>query len=1053
MYTMKNTRINVLSLLLSFTFLFVSINVFSQQMVSGTVSDAEGNPLPGVSIVEMNTTNGVVSDFDGNFQLSVDSNAVLVFSYLGFITQEVSDLSSSMSVTLEEDVSKLEEVVVVGYGSQTKKTLTGAVGTVSSESLTLRPATNTSELMMGQVAGLSTRQAGALPGASFATLRIRNFEAPLIIVDGIVATFGQVDPNDIESISVLKDGAASIYGARAGNGVILVTTKRGTDRGEGAKFAYHGTTTWSSPITVPNTLGVHDYAKLLEENSLGFDNESPGYLDYDATRGKVYNNLTGEDFDGYDWYEAAYRDWTPQTQHNLSARGRSKGIGYFVSIGFTDTESAFRDADYTHERYNIRSNLDMQFTNNLSAQLDMSYFQTTLDRANFPLVEMYNRLSSGRPTIPPVYPDPSYASHSGTASPWSPIYMMKKEFAGTRVDRDNNLRGAISLTYDVPFIDGLEATASINMESQNEWNKNIVQQFPMYTYDPSLGEGDAAYVLYGTYQRDRIAVNADRDMELLPRFTLEYEKEFEDSELKALFVAESTTFKRDYLMGSRTDPLSFEAPYLNYSSEAEKDNAEIFSEGARSSYVTRVNYSLKDKYLFEAIVRADATARYSVDGRWGVFPAFSFGWRISEEDFMKDNTSWNNLKLRLSHGIMGNDAVSNFDFLTGYNISNGFYLFGGQPYPIIASAGLANALVTWETMSISNIGLEGTLWDGALGFELDVFYRLREDMLALPDADIPFHFGAELPRTNLNSKDNRGFDLMIKHKGKVGNKFSYEINPMISYSRGKFVKLEENILPTTGVDEATLQANLDYNNRYVRTGRWDDLQWGYTSNGFFTTQAQIDAHPVDQDTAGNSTLIVGDLIYTDQNGDGIIDWRDQVIIGQGGMPKWNFSAWTSARWGNWSIDALWQGASGYSINFTGSGSWQGLNSHQGIPKQFVFDNRSLVDANGDISVLRAFPPTNNTGGATPNNNFSNDFSRLPTTYLRLKTLNVSFNVPKSLTNRLGIDNAQIYVGGSNLLTFDNLGLFSGEHDPEILGANDRDYPNVKTVTTCIKIGF
>ena len=420
---------------------------------------------------------------------------------------------------------------------------------------------------------------------------------------------------------------------------------------------------------------------------------------------------------------------------------------------------------------------------------------------------------------------------------------------------------------------------------------------------------------------------------------------------------------------------------------------------------------------------------------------------------MKDSSTWNNLKLRLSHGIMGNDAVSNFDFLTGYNISSGFYLFGGDPYPIIASAGLANALVTWETMSISNIGIEGTLWDGALGFELDVFYRLREDMLALPDADIPFHFGADLPRTNLNSKDNRGFDLMIKHKGKIGNKFSYEINPMVSYSRGKFVKWEENILPTTGVDEATLQANLDYNNRYVRTGRWDDLQWGYETNGFFTSQAQIDAHPVDQDTAGNSTLIVGDLIYTDHNGDGIIDWRDQVIIGQGGMPKWNFSAWTSARWGNWSIDALWQGASGYSITFSGSGSWQGLNSHQSIPKQFVWDNRSIRGANGDIEILRAFPPTTNTGGATPNNNRGNDFSRYDTTYLRLKTLNVSYNVPRSLTNKLGIDSAQIYVGGSNLLTFDNLGLFSGEHDPEILGANDRDYPNVKTVTTGIKIGF
>jgi TonB-linked SusC/RagA family outer membrane protein len=1049
---MKNSRFNYLSLLLSFAFLFVSINLFSQQIVSGTVSDSDGNPLPGVSIVELNTTNGVVSDFDGNFQLSVDSNAVLVFSYLGYITQQVSDLSSSMSVTLEEDVSKLEEVVVVGYGSQTKKTLTGAVGTVDSEALTLKPAQNTSELMMGQVAGLSTRQAGALPGSDFATLRIRNFEAPLILVDGIVATFGQVDPNDIESISVLKDGAASIYGARAGNGVILITTKRGTDRGEGAKFAYHGTTTWSSPITQPNTLGIHDYGVLLEENGLGFENEAPGYLSWDASRKKVYNNLTGEDFDGFDWYDYVYRSWTPQKQHNLSARGRSKSIGYFISVGYTDTESAFRDADYALERYNVRSNLDAEFNDNLSASLDFSYFQTTLDRANFDLTEMYNRLATGKPTHRPLYPDPTYPSHSGSATPYSPVYMLKKDYTGTTVERDNNLRAAISLTYDVPFIPGLEATASLNMEAQNEWNKNIVKQFMMYTYDPSYGEGDAAYIPFGTYRRDNISVNADRDMELLPRLTLNYEREFENSELKAMFVAESTTFKRDYLMGSRTDPLSFEAPYLNYSSEAEKDNAEIFSESARSSYVTRVNYSLKDKYLFEAIVRADATARYSVDGRWGIFPAFSFGWRISEEDFMKDNSSWNNLKLRLSHGIMGNDAISNFDFLTGYNIANGFYLFGGNPYPIISSAGLANALVTWETMSISNIGIDGTLWDGALGFELDIFYRLREDMLALPDADIPFHFGASLPRTNLNSKDNRGFDLMLKHKGKIGN-VSYEINPMVSWSRGKYVKWEENILPTTGVDDATLQANLDFNNRYVLTGRWDDLQWGYETNGFFTSQAEIDSHPIDQDTTGNSTLIVGDLIYLDQNGDGLIDWRDQVTVGQGGMPKWNFSTWTSAKWGNWSIDALWQGAAGYSINFTGSGSWQGLNSHQSIPKQFVFNNRSLVDANGDISVLRAFPPTNNTGGQTANNNNANDFSRPNAVYLRLKTLNIAFNVPKSLTNKLGIDNAQIYVGGSNLLTFDNLGLFSGEHDPEITGANDRDYPNVKTVTTGVRIGF
>jgi TonB-linked SusC/RagA family outer membrane protein len=679
---------------------------------------------------------------------------------------------------------------------------------------------------------------------------------------------------------------------------------------------------------------------------------------------------------------------------------------------------------------------------------------------------MYNRLSTGKPTNLAIFPDPSYASHTGAATPFSPIYMMRKEFSGTRVDRDNNLRARLALTYDVPFIDGLEATVSLNMESQTEWNKNIVKQFPLYTYDPSRGEGDAAYVQFGTYQRDRISVNSDRDMELLPRITLNYEKEWEDHKVLATFVAESTTFERDYMFASRTDPLSFEAPYLNYSSEAERDNGEIFSESARSSYVGRVNYSLKDKYLFEAIMRADASARYAVEGRWGYFPSLSAAWRISEEDFMADNSSWNNLKLRASFGIMGNDAVSNFDFLTGFNIANGFYLFNGTPYPIISSAGLANALISWETMKIANIGVDGTLWDGGLGFELDVFYRLREDILAIPQADIPFHFGASLPRTNLNSRDNRGFDLMLTHKGKIGD-VQYEVNPMISYTRGKYVDWEENVRPTSGDDltDEQIAENILWNARYTRSGKWDDEQWGFVTNGFFTNQAQIDNHPVDIDLAGNQTMIVGNLIFVDQNGDGIIDWKDQVVIGQSGMPKWNFSTFTSFKWKNWSVDALFQGATGYTVNFTSAAGYGGISGHQTIAKKFQFENRSLLGPNGDIEVLRKFPPAFTTGGVPQSDQRANDFTRIDAFYLRLKTLNITYNIPQSITNSLGLDYVQVYGSGSNVLTWDNFGVYSGTYDPEILqgyndrpagqgdGGVDRAYPNVRTWTAGLKIGF
>ena len=1045
-------KLNFLNILIVFVFGIGSL--FSQKTITGNVT-ADGVPLPGVSVIEQGTVNGVNSDFDGNYTITlINENSSLIFSFIGFVTQTVSTSSANIDIAMVEDIAKLEEVVVTGYGSTTKKTLTGAIGTVSSEALTLRPTQNTTELLMGQVAGLSTRQVGSLPGNDWANLSIRNFGSPIVLIDGVESTLGQIDPNDIQSISVLKDAAATIYGARAGNGVILVTTKRGSDAAEGAKFNYHGTTTWSALITMPNTVNAHQFAELMEENGLGAENEMPEYLDYDTTRKRVYNRITGEDFDGVDWYRTIYKDWTPQKQHNLSARGRSDKIGYFISLGFTDTQSAFRDADYTHNRYNIRSNLDAEFNDNLSARLDISYRQTTLDRANFEISEMYNRLATGKPTNLPIFPNPDFASQTGAATPYSPVYMTRKSHSGTRVDRDNNLQASISLKYDVPFIDGLSATASLNMETQTEWNKKVQKKFNMYTYNPLLGEGDAAYVFFGTYQRDMITVDSDRDMELLPKITLNYENSWDEHDLKATFVAESTTFERDYLMGSRTDPLSFEAPYLNYSSEAERNNAEIFSQSARSSYVGRVNYDYKQKYLFEATMRADATARYAVEGRWGYFPSISFGWRISQEDFMKDSPTWNNLKLRASYGLMGNDAVSNFDYLTGYNISSGFYMFDGKPFPIISSAGLANRLVTWETMKIANIGIEGTLWNGGLGFELDVFYRLREDILALPDSDIPFHFGASLPKTNLNSRDNRGFDLMLKHKGKIGN-VSYNINPMVSFSRGKYVSWEENILPTDGADGA---ANATYNNRYVLTGNWDDRQWGYQTNGFFTSQSQIDNHPVDIDGAGNVTLIVGNLIKIDQNGDGLIDWRDQVVIGQGGMPKWNYSTNMGAKYKNWSLDMLWQGATGYTITFGGAAGPWSHSGHQSVSKSFAYENRSLRGANGDIEILRAFPPTFTTGGMPQIDQPASDFNKVDAMYLRLKTISLSYNIPKNIVDKIGLTSIQLYLAGSNLLTIDNLGVYSGSYDPEIVtgtaGGNiDRAYPNNKTLTTGIKIGF
>jgi hypothetical protein len=346
-------------------------------------------------------------------------------------------------------------------------------------------------------------------------------------------------------------------------------------------------------------------------------------------------------------------------------------------------------------------------------------------------------------------------------------------------------------------------------------------------------------------------------------------------------------------MGSRKDILSYEAPYLRYASEEGKDNSEGTSQNARSSVIGRVNYDYSGKYMVEFAMRADASAEYPPEGRWGYFPSISAGWRMSEESFIADNfSSIDNLKLRASYGVLGNDAVSSFDYLTGYNITTSYYIFGATPAPIISSAGLANPDITWETMKISNIGLDGNFWDGKLGFEIDAFYRLRENILTQPTEQVPSTFGASLPRTNLNKRDNRGFELTLTHFNKIGN-VSYHLAPMISWARGKYVELEEEVLEITDdMDDETKEFNRLWNERYVQEGQWDDRQWGYITEGFFMNQEQIDNHPVNQDkneVNPNQTIKVGDLIYKDINGDNLIDWRDQQIIGASGLPNTMFS--------------------------------------------------------------------------------------------------------------------------------------------------------------------
>jgi TonB-linked SusC/RagA family outer membrane protein len=1054
---MKNMSKKLIrKLALGFVAILMVVTTWAQQSITGTVIDEGGEPLPGVTVLIQGTTTGTVTNIDGIFNLSAPADGTLEFSFVGMkpVVEPVNG-RTNINVTMQPDAIGLEEVVAIGYGVQRKATLTGAIGNVKSEELLQRPVANTTELLQGQVAGLVTRQTSGLPGADGTTLSIRGFGNPLILIDGIEGALAQIDPNDIESVSVLKDASASVYGARAGNGVVLVTTKRGSEKR--TQITYHGSVSFAQPTFLPTHVDATKWAEMLNETGLKSDDYSPAHIRWDAESKTLKNSVTGEQFYGHNWSEGLYRDWTPQQQHNVSAGGGSEKVKYFISAGFTDQESALKAADFAFNRYNIRSNIDASISKNLSATVDFSYRITNLDKANFDVEDMYNSLQTAKPVYPFVHEnDPERATYSGflQRSPYSQTF---KDFSGSINNRDNVIQGAIELKYKFPMVEGLSAKARLTYEDAFAWDKTISKPFDVWEYDQvAESEGNDPWIKRGTQNTNNLSVFSSRASLLLPLFSVEYENAFGNHNVKGTLISETRTYKFTSLTGTRKDVLSFEAPYLRYASEEGKDNTEGTDQAARSSIIGRVNYDYLGKYLFEFAMRADASAEYPPETRWGYFPSFSAGWRISEESFLKDNfSSVNNLKLRGSYGILGNDAVSSFDYLTGYTISTNFYIFGTTPVPIINSAGLANPNITWETMKISNIGLDGTLWDGLLGFEIDAFYRLRENILAQPTEQVPSTFGASLPLTNLNKRDNRGIEITLTHMNKIGN-VSYDIAPMFSWTRGKFVELDEDVLPTTGdLDAETLEFNKLWNNRYVNEGQWDDRQWGYISDGFFMNQDEITNYIIDQDQNGNQTIKVGDIKYKDINGDNYIDWRDQQVIGKNGLPKMMYSLDMGANWKGLGLRMLWVGGSDYIVTLSGSAA--SPFSNESIPLVEHYDNRAILgtDADGKAFISNPddfkLPPVNMAGGATANNNKSSDFWTYDAAFVRLKNLNVSYTLPKKLLDNVGINNCIFYFSGTNLLSFSNLGIWKKSFDPEIPGADNRDYPPVKTMSFGLRL--
>ena len=1007
-------------LMLAIVLLCVVSGVKAQLTVTGKLLDAKSTPIPKASVTAKASHKTSITDANGKFTFTgIQANDTLQCNVVGFQKAEIPvNGKTSLVITLTELPNNLDEIVVVGYGTQKRSSVTGSIATVKSEQLTAAPFSNVTNALAGRLPGLVVKQESGLPGRDAASLSIRGFESALIIIDGVEANLSELDANEIESVSILKDASAAIYGSRAGNGVILVTTKKG--------LLAKPTITFNSTFTLQGNLipiKPMSSGQLTEIERETHLNSGKPLSTVPWTEEEIAKFYAGgnPDYPNTNWFKVLARDWTPQQQHNLSIRGGTDKINFLTFLGYTGQESMFKKNGGDYKRFNFRSNLNVRVLDNLSAQLNVAYI---VGNRNFPNRKyedgyVWADLWNARAYYPSELPDPNKIPYTGSSG--------VNAFTNTALsgyDRDDSKRfnGSLSMVYRFLPIPGLYAKGLVNYNQGSNLNKNFQKPFKYWVYFNSTD----TYVEQGGISLNQLTQTFTRDQVITGQFSLNYERNFNKMhQVTALALYEIIDYKNDMMTASRSDFVSNEIDYLFAGSETTQLNNGNASQMGRASFVGRLNYGFKHKYLLESTVRYDASAKLAPGHRWGLFPSVSLGWRLSNESFIRNNVKKiDDLKLRLSYSQTGNDAVNNFQYLSGYWFGADSryvnYVIGGSTRKALLSTGLANPYLSWEQMTIYNVGLDFSFWNKKLYGTLDAFYRNRKGIPATKATSLPTTFGSLLPPENINSMSNRGFEIELGHTNKIKG-FTYDVSANISYTRAKWGHYEEPVY--TDPDEIRINK---------KSGTWVNRTFGFVSDGLFTSKDEIQKHPFNQDQQGNTTLNPGDVKYKDTNGDGKLDWRDQVEIGRGTRPDWMMGINANMSYKNFDLALLFQGAFGFVNNIV-------IN---GYPEVIYKERWTVTNNNADAIFPRL-------GGAATNAYFSN-YRLKNADYLRLKSLTVGYTLSKAMTGKVKISSVRFFAAGTNLLTFDGLKKYG--IDPEApSGSSNFYYPQQRTITLGVNV--
>lgn len=989
--------------------------------VTGVVVDASGVPLIGVNVLEKGTTNGTITDFDGKFTLNVSSpNAKLVISYIGYVSQEVSaPKNGELKVVLKEDTETLEEVVVVGYGTQKKANLSGSVSSVDSEQLQNRPIQNVSSGLQGLMPGVTITGTNGAPGMDSGNIRVRgtgtlNSASPYILIDGVESeAMGDLDPNDIASISVLKDAAsAAIYGSKAANGVILITTKRGSTGKP--KISYSGYISFQNTTETIDRLSSYEYANMYND-ALKSEDKAPRFTPDEIQK---FKDGTDPNYPNTDWYDLAYKTGI-QHRHNINISGGNEHAKYMGSLGYLNQTGVLPNAG--REQFNARTNLDMKITKRLSAKINLAYIKNKYDDASSAYYggssdQIIRQLNLISPWIVNRYEDGTY----GTISDGNPIAWLD---SGMKVTRDNyNFTGLASLDYKILDELTLTLTGSYVNDLQNyKYFQPFIQYNPNKASDPS--SLDERY-----YRWDR--TNYD--------VLLNYDKTFGKHNLKGLAGWHTEKYNYKYMKAYRKNFPNDNLTDMNAGDAATQTNEGYSRELAMISWFARVNYDFAGKYLLEANIRADASSRFAKGNRWGYFPSFSGAWRISEENFMKGAQNWlSNLKIRGSWGMLGNqDALNSADAsgafypaINTYEIG-ATYPFGGALNSGYYQGSFRLNTITWEKAKTWGVGIDFGLFNNKVTGSVDYYNRKTEGIMM--DVAVPNEFALSPYKDNVGEMVNRGVELNISYNDKWGD-WSFGAAANFAYNHNEITDLGGVDYLETGYSQRNA-VGFAMNSYYL-----------YQADGFFNSQEEADAFTAKYGNPfGGGDFKAGDIRYVDTDGNGTLNGKDRVMANSSD-PVYTFGLNLNAGWKGFDLSLMFNGAAKVSRLFDAHEVYGAFSGDAGHPASIWKD--AWTETNHDASMPRIFTDTNSPSSSR---NAVSTFWLQNTNYLRLKNLQLGYTLPKSLLANWGIDNVRFYYSVENLFTIDNMKI---NIDPEATSQRLSSYPLLRTHAFGVNITF